>query len=81
MTVQGELQLAIGGQPGQRYLIEISDDLAHWAPLGEALADDSGRAYFTDKNAVLLDGAGTAGVSATANSPPAARFYRTVNGP
>ena len=77
----GEGQLTVTGLARQRYRIEVSDDLAHWAPLGDALADDSGHAYFTDKNAVLLGGPRAAGVPATANSPSTARFYRTVNGP
>jgi hypothetical protein len=36
----GVLQLSIAGQPLQRFMIEVSDDLAHWSDLAASSVQD-----------------------------------------
>jgi hypothetical protein len=79
---EGMCQIAISGQPQQRYRVERSCDLQNWMPLATTISDFNGKAWFTDKAAKHLSGSGDTicggNVLGVAISPTEARFYRAV---
>jgi hypothetical protein len=50
----GQVLLQITGLPWEKYVVEASDDLISWTPLGVA-ADETGVSFFTDVEAAITE--------------------------
>jgi len=59
---ESNVRVALRGEPGRAYWLEVCPDLAHWRPVGIATANAAGEAEFIDQGAASTD----------------KRFYRAV---